>query len=122
LKGIWAWPSSANDQDNTLLKVMREDELATILFALEKTPQGLSNAQLDKMLTNNSQWRTLKHMRELISLGFVQYHVEFFGNAGGYTLTELGKAAIARMRQGPVKHPEAGPDYSLRARFRWDWS
>jgi hypothetical protein len=97
MKGIWGWPSETKDQDKTLRKVMEEDELATILIALAKAPQGLSNAQLDKLLSNNSQWRTLWHTRELLALGFIQYKIQFFGEPGKYELTDLGKTAAARI-------------------------
>jgi hypothetical protein len=125
MKGIWAWPPESDAQDNALRKVMDEDELAKILFALEKSPEGLSNAQIDKLLGNNSQWRTLNHLRELIGLGFVQYKVQFFGNAGEYTLTDLGKTVVSRIRGGPPKHHIPLPNrtnYSLRDRLRFDWS
>jgi lipase chaperone LimK len=98
MKGIWAWPSEPKDQEKTLRKIMQEDELVKILVALTKSPEGLSNAQLDRLLSNNSQWRTLSHMKELAALGFVQYHVQFFGEAGKYEMTDLGKAVIARIQ------------------------
>jgi hypothetical protein len=98
MKGIWAWPSEPADQEKTLRKIMEEDELVTILAALAKSPEGLSNAQLDRLLSNNSQWRTLPHMKELIALGFIQYHVQFFGEAGKYELTDLGKTVVSRIQ------------------------
>jgi hypothetical protein len=98
MKGIWTWPSEPSDQDKTLRKIMEEDELVTILAALANSPEGLSNAQLDRLLSNNSQWRTLSHMKELIALGFVQYHVQFFGEAGRYGLTDLGKTVVSRIQ------------------------
>ena len=98
MKGIWVWPSDPKDQEKTLRKIMEEDELVTILAALAKGPEGLSNAQLDRLLSNNSQWRTLSHMRELMALGFVRYHVQFFGDAGKYELTDLGKTIVSRMQ------------------------
>jgi hypothetical protein len=98
MKGIWAWPSELGDQEKTLRKIVEEDELVTILAALAKNPEGLSNAQLDRLLSNNSQWRTLSHMKELIGLGFVQYHVQFFGEAGKYELTDLGKTVVSRIQ------------------------
>lgn len=98
MKGIWSWPSEPEEQDKTLRKIMQEDELVTILVALAKSPEGLSNAQLDRLLSNNSQWRTLPHMKELMALGFVQYRVQFFGEAGKYELTDLGKTAISRIQ------------------------
>jgi predicted transcriptional regulator len=98
MKGIWAWPSEPGDQEKTLRKIVEEDELVTILAALAKSPEGLSNAQLDRLLSNNSQWRTLPHMKELIALGFVQYHVQFFGEAGKYELTDLGKTVVSKIQ------------------------
>ncbi len=98
MKGIWAWPSEPKEQDKVLRKIAQEDELVPILLALAKTPEGLSNAKIDKLVSNNSQWRTLWHMRELIALGFVKYDVQFFGNPGEYTLTELGKTVVSKLQ------------------------
>jgi hypothetical protein len=98
MKGIWFWPSEPKEQDKTLQKVLREDEFVTILLTLTKSSEGLSNAQLDKVLGNNSQWRTLLHMKELMALGFVEYRVQFFGDAGKYQLTELGKTIVSRIQ------------------------
>lgn len=98
MKGIWTWPSESNDQDKTMRKIMREDELSSILVALAQNPGGLSNAQLDKFLSNYSQWRTLSHLRELIALGFIQYRIQFFGNAGEYELTDLGKTIVSKIQ------------------------
>jgi len=100
MKGIWVWPSDPKEQDKTLRRITEEDELVTILGALEKSPEGLSNAQLDRLLSNNSQWRTLPHMKELMALGFVQYNVHFFGDAGRYALTDLGKTISSRIQAG----------------------
>ena len=98
MKGIWTWPSEPKEQDKVLQRIMSEDELSAILLALANEPEGLSNAKLDRLLANNSQWRTLSHMRELIALGFVEYHVQFFGDAGLYRLTDLGKTMVPRLQ------------------------
>jgi DNA-binding HxlR family transcriptional regulator len=98
MKGIWMWPSEPKEQDKVLRRITQEDELVIILVALTKNPNGLSNAQLDKLLTNNSQWRTLSHMKELMALGFVQYNVQFFGEAGKYELTNLGRTMMSRIQ------------------------
>jgi hypothetical protein len=97
MRGIWVWPAETKEQDRTLQKVLREDELVAILIALANNPEGLSNAQLDRLLTNNSQWRTLLHTKELMALGFVDYRVQLFGDAGRYQLTELGRAIVSRI-------------------------
>ncbi|SRR5712692_2877957 len=98
MRGIWAWPSEPKEQDKTLQKILREDELIAILVALASNPEGLSNAQLDTLLINNSQWRTLLHMKELMALGFIDYRVQLFGDAGKYQLTELGKAIVSKIQ------------------------
>jgi len=98
MRGIWAWPSETKEQDKTLQKILREDELVTILVTLAENPEGLSNAQLDRLLANNSQWRTLLHMKELMALGFVGYRVQLFGDAGKYHLTELGKTIVSKIQ------------------------
>lgn len=97
MRGAWVWPSDPKEQANVMRRVRQEDELVTIIAALSKKPEGLSNAQLDKLVSNNSQWRTILHMRQLLALGFVQYTVQFFGNPGEYTLTDLGKSVAARL-------------------------
>jgi hypothetical protein len=102
MKGIWTWPSDPKEQEETLRRIAREDEFVGILDALAKNTEGLSNAQLDKLLSNNSQWRTLSHMKELLALGFVRYHIQFFGDAGKYEITELGKATLSKIQvSGP---------------------
>src|SRR2546430_16276030 len=97
MRGIWAWPSEPKEQDKTMQKILREDELVAILAVLTNHPEGLTNAQLDRILTNNSQWRTLLHMKELTALGFVDYHVQLFGDAGKYRLTELGRGIASKI-------------------------
>ena len=47
---------------------------------------------------NNSQWKTLSHMKELLALGFVRYHIQFFGEAGKYEITDLGKATLSKIQ------------------------
>ena len=98
MKGLWTWPSEPSEQDRILRRILGEDELSTVLLALASHPEGLSNAQLDRLLANNSQWRTLSHMRELIALRFVEYKVQFFGDAGKYQLTGLGKTIVPRLQ------------------------
>jgi len=98
MKGIWTWPSEPAEQAKAILKVAREDELVSILTALTESPEGLSNAELDKLLKNNSQWRTRIHLEELLATGLVQYNVQLFGNAGRYELTELGRSVMSRIQ------------------------
>jgi hypothetical protein len=97
MKGIWFWPSEAKEQTKVLQRIRREDELTTIVAALAKGQEGLSNAQVDNLLRNNSQWRTLIHMEELTALGFVEYKVQIFGDPGKYHLTDLGRSLLAQI-------------------------
>lgn len=98
MKGIWVWPTEPKEQGKTLQRILREDEFVTILLTLSKSPDGLSNAKLDKLLGNNSQWRTLLHAKELLALGFIDYQVQYFGDSGKYQLTELGKSIVSRIQ------------------------
>ena len=98
MKGLWTWPSDPAEQDKIIRKVKEEDELMTILVSLTGNPEGLSNAQLDKLLQNNSQWRTLSHVKELIALGFIRYDVQFFGDPGKYKVTDLGKTVVSKIQ------------------------
>jgi hypothetical protein len=100
MKGVLTWPDEAGEQARVLRRIREEDELPRILVALAEHPDGLSNAQLDKLLLNNSQWRTLSHIRQVVALGFVEYQVDFFGGPGRYQLTELGKSIIPRIQSG----------------------
>jgi hypothetical protein len=97
MNGIWFWPSEAKEQTKVLQRIRREDELTTIVAALAKCQEGLSNAQVDNLLRNNSQWRTLIHMEELTALGFVEYKVQIFGDPGKYHLTDLGRSLLAQI-------------------------
>lgn len=101
MKGIWFWPVERKAQARVLRKIREEDELPAILNALAKNKDGLSNAQLDEALSNNSQWRTLWHLRELMALGFIEYNVQFFGDPGRYMLTDLGRKVLPRLTQRP---------------------
>jgi predicted transcriptional regulator len=98
MKGIWVWPSEPKAQEKVIRKLIQEDELVKILLALGKNPEGLSNAQVDKSSSNNSQWRTISHLKELTGLGFIEYRIQFFGDPGKYVLTELGKVIISKIQ------------------------
>jgi len=97
VRGLWVWSSDPKDQERVLQKVVREKEFGGILAALASNQSGLSNAQIDKMLRNNSQWRTLWYLRELTALDVVEYKADLFGEPGRYILTERGKALLAKV-------------------------
>jgi hypothetical protein len=62
-----------------------------------KRTEGLSNAELDDLTSNNSGWMTISVMRELLSLGLVEYQVDLFGNPGRYALTDLGRNVMQKI-------------------------
>ena len=72
------------------------------LKAISKSKEGLSNAELDDALSDNSNWMTAWATRQLTSLSFIEYKVDFFGNPGRYTLTDLGKDVFQRLTGQPV--------------------
>ena len=91
MNGTWAWPSDSKQQETALHKVVQDHRLTAILEILGKNPGGLSNAQIDNLVANNSQWRTSWLMKELTALGLIEYKAELFGESGRYTLSEYGK-------------------------------
>lgn len=94
MKGLWVWPDGSKAQRKVIRKMREETHLVSILSALAKSKDGLSNAQVDDILASNSQWATLWHLRELMAMGFVEYRVEFFGDPGRYLMTEVGRDAL----------------------------
>ncbi len=101
MKGIWFWPPDAREQAKILKKVAASESMLTILTALSKSKDGLSNAQIDSVTSSYSQWNSLWAIRPLLSLGFVEYKTEWFGDAGKYVLTELGKDVLVRLTGKP---------------------
>jgi hypothetical protein len=79
------------------------------LKALARSKEGLSNADLDDALNDNSAWLTLWETKQLTSLGFIQFTVDFFGNPARYTLTELGRAALSAITGQPSPPKPAAP-------------
>ncbi len=94
MKGLWVWPESESEQKKTIDKIRNSEGLLGILSDIAKNKGGLSNAQIDLAVKNNSQWNTRWPISELLGLGFVEYKVNLFGDAGKYTITELGKNVL----------------------------
>ena len=101
MKGVWFWPSDAKEQEKILRKIMASEPILAALTALSKSKEGQSNAQLDSALASFSQWNTRSIIDQLLSLGFVEYKIEWFGDAGKYVLTELGKDVLRRLTGQP---------------------
>ena len=96
-KGLWVWGSDERTQRRMTKRVSQSKRLMAALVAIMKRTEGLSNAELDDLTSNNSSWMTLSVMRELLSLGLVEYQVDLFGNPGRYTLTDLGRNIIQKI-------------------------
>ena len=94
MKGIWVWPESESEQKKTAENIRNSESLLGILSAIAKTEDGLSNAQIDLAVRNNSQWNTRWPVSELLGLGLMEYKVNLFGDSGKYTITELGKNVL----------------------------
>jgi len=93
-KGPWVMASDERTQRRITKEVSQSKRLLTALMAIMKRTEGLSNAELDDLTSDNSSWMTITVMRELLSLGLVEYRVDLFGNPGRYTLTDLGRTII----------------------------
>ena len=103
--GVWVWPADAKGQQKMLQKVAASPHLFQAMTFLMKKKEGLSNSELDDAIADNSNWMTLWMVRQLTSLGFIEYKVDFFGGPAQYQLTELGKSAFGMITGQPVPKP-----------------
>lgn len=94
-KGLWVWPSDSKEQGRILQKIVDSAHLMATLAGLAKSKDGLSNTELDDLLATSSNWIALWPVRELTSLGFIEYKVDIFGGPGRYIVTELGRNALS---------------------------
>jgi hypothetical protein len=76
------------------------------LESITKNEAGLSNSELDELLAGNSNWTMLWPIRQLASLGFIEYRVDLFGGPGRYSATELGRNALSII-SGQLVQPKA---------------
>ena len=93
--GQWVWPSDPRAQKRTLMKVAESRHLVQAMSAIAKSKEGLSNAELDDVIADNSNWMTLWVVRQLTALGFIEFNVDLFGGPARYRLTELGRSSLA---------------------------
>lgn len=96
-QGLWVWPSDPGNQQRMTIKVSGSEHLMAALKALGKSKEGLSNSELDYAISNNSEWMTLWVTRQLVSLGLIDYKVDFFGNPARYALTDLGRDVLQKL-------------------------
>lgn len=109
--GFWVWPGDERQRRKTLRAVAGDVHLFTLLKAIAKSKDGMSNPEVDETLGNNSDWMTLWTVRQLLALGFVDYKVDLFGEPSRYIVTELGKSVLDIMTRppravAPVPRPE----------------
>ena len=105
MKGVWFWPADAKGQARVLRNVLASEPMLAVLSALSKRKEGLSNAQIDVAMNSFSQWNARSIIDELLSLGFMQYRIEWFGDAGKYMLTDLGTEVLGRLSGQPQQPP-----------------
>ena len=108
--GLWVWPADQKEQKRTLKKVAESEHLVAAMQGIAKSKDGLSNAEIDDVLADNSNWMTRWVAEQLFSLGFIEYKTELFGGPGKYTLTELGMNTLSLITGQPAKpKPAATP-------------
>jgi hypothetical protein len=108
-KGLWIWPSEPNAQRMVLRKVAESKQLVSAMAATAKSKEGLSNAELDDAIGDNSEWLTLNLVRQLTSLGFVEFKVDFFGGPARYQLTDRGRSALSVITGKPMQPSQQKP-------------
>jgi hypothetical protein len=109
--GLWVWPSDAKAQQKVLHIVAASPHLMQAMRFLMKSKEGLSNSELDDLMADYSNWMTLWNVKQLTSLGFIEYKVDFFGGPARYQLAELGRNSLATITGQPVqqKPPAQAP-------------
>ena len=80
--------------------------LMAAMSALSKSKEGMNNSELAEALNDGSEWTTLWVARQLTSLGFIEFKVDFFGNPARYQLTEQGRAAYSTVTGQPPPKPQ----------------
>ena len=110
-KGLWIWPSDPRAQRRVLRNVAGSPHLMAALAAIGKSKEGMSDSELTDAINNTSEWTTLWVVRQLTSLSFIEYKVDYFGNPATYQLTEAGRAALAIITGQPLpqKPPQPPP-------------
>lgn len=100
--GLWVWPTTPKAQKKVLSRIAESPHLMAALTALNKSKDGLSNSELDFALGDNSEWMTLWVIRQLTSLGFIEFKVDFFGSPAKYQITDAGKGALFAIAGQPT--------------------
>ena len=104
-KGTWVWPADPKGQRAVLRRVAASPHIMAAMTTLAKNKDGLSNAELNEAINESAEWTTLWVVRQLTSLGFVEFKVDFFGNPAKYQLTDQGRAALTAITGQPSTKP-----------------
>ena len=88
-----------------LSKMAESPHLMAAMSALAKSKEGMSNSELAEALNDGSEWTTLWVIRQLTSLSFIEFIVDFFGNPARYQMTEQGQAAFSAITGQPLPKP-----------------
>jgi len=121
--GIWVWPTNPKMQRRTLRKVSRSPQLSTLLKAIAESSEGLSNPEVGEVLGNDSGWLAIWAVRQLLSLGFVTYKTDLFGEPSRYVITawasgpRLSSLDSRRRSLNSLKRP-----FPNKARLEWIFS
>ena len=107
--GVWVWPADPRGQRRILRKVAASEHLMATLAATSKSKEGLSNAEIDYAISDNSNWMTLWVVRQLTALGFVTYRVDLFGGPARYQITPLGRGALGWITGKPTATQTQAP-------------
>ena len=107
-KGLWVWPSDPKAQRRVLRKLVDSPHLLAAMVAIGKSKEGTSNAELAEAINDTSEWTTLWVVRQLTSLGFLEFKVDFFGNPARYSLSDSGRTALSTMTGQPLP-PKPAP-------------
>jgi len=101
--GLWVWPTDTKSQRQVLREVAISSQLLNAMTLLMKSKEGLSNSEFDEMTADYSNCFTLWTLRQLTSLGFIEFKVDLFGGPARYHLTDLGKAALGTITGQPAQ-------------------
>ena len=95
MKGLW----TAGEIEKAVGsgRSAEKDHLVAILQILQDHKDGLSNAEMDALLNDSSQWVATWWIRELLAAGFIDYKPQLFGEPGKHTITPSGAEFLRRL-------------------------
>lgn len=91
------WTAKDIEARINISNLPEEGHLIRLLTTLSEHNQGLSNAELDSLLDNHSQWTMVWHLKELLATAFVEYKPNLFGEPGKYKITPSGRTFLQQI-------------------------